>query len=844
MPLAALPDAVAPSDAALAFAGSVLGVPFAQLLCASEQGLRPHTTWTDGWAGAPPDLAGLAATFGDAPERYDVRALVGEGAVATGCRLGEAGAFLVVEAPAAARDDAWLARVRLAADALAGTLSAELSAGQRLLAEVAGMPGPFPERLVTALRRAADVLGLPAAALVRVVGGVWRPETVWDPGATGLFERAAPLAQTVCRATVQADGPIGLHALEEGDVGAYLGVPVCVGGTVYGTLCFAGPAARAAPFADAERALALALARWAGHALEGRSASEALAERQALVNTLYASAPIGLATVELVEAADAPADIRFLSTNRALAALLGTAPGSADGALAEALDVPLRMRRLWTGACRRAHAGAPASRFEFAPAPGRTCAATIARIAGAERDGERPRFVVVIEDVTAQRAATESLREEQAGVGTLLRHAPAFIATADLDGAVTSLRGQPASEGAATVFDLFPGSLASGAALHRALGGEPAAWTAVVGGRTFHARAEPQRDLAGLRAGLTVVGLDVTAQVAAARAAADLDARSASAAELRRALVANLAHELRTPLAALLGYADLLGDGLRGDDLAEAVAETSAVAGRAGRRVLAAVDDLQELVLLGEERLPSAVAPDQVAAVVREAIDAHRAEAHALGVTVALRSDGAGGPLLIDPRLLGRSARQLVARALLGAATERVDLELTTGGDAVRLTVCADDHAAGADAAAADEAIDRLARAMGGTVRRTAGPSGSETCLELPRRPVRLVDLGEPAAASDPLPPRAAAPDAGASAPDALRLADLLDGTPEAAEHAALTPDADLPELVVAPPPALAEAAPPPAPTGDGATVGRTLDLASLLSPTEMRRRADGDAAV
>ena len=828
---------VPPHDpaSALALAAEALAVPFAQLFRATDRGLVAVATWDDGWDEPAPELAGLAATFDDAPERYDVSALAGPGAVATGCRLGDAGAFVVVEP--GPEEQVPTPAVRLAAASLAAALAPQPSARRELLAEMAGAPGPFPDRLATALQRAATLFAVPAAALVRVDSGVWTPETVWDPGATGLFDGPRELAETVCRSTVQSDGPLGLHAAEHDAVGAYLGAPVCVGGAVFGTLCFASPEPRPAPFSEADRALTMALARWAGHALEGRLAAEALATRQALLGTLYASAPIGLATVELVEAEDAPADVRFLSTNHALADLLGTAPGSADGATAEALGVPLRMRRLWTGACRRAHAGSPARRFEFSPQDGLSCAATIARIG---TSASPPRYVVVVEDVTSQRAAAESLREEQAGVATLLRHAPAFIATADLDGAVLSLRGRPASEGAATVFDLFPDSVPSAAALHRALGGEPSAWTAEVAGRTFHAHAIAQRDASGLRTGLTVVGLDVTSQTAAARAAADLDARSAAGAELRRALVVNLAHELRTPLAALLGYADLLGDGLDPADLADAVAETSAVAQRAGRRVLAAVDDLQELVLLGEERLPSAVAPAQVAGIVQAAVEASRADAHALGAELAVHADGAGGPLLIDSRLLSRAARQLVARALQGTDAARVAVRLTTGGEAVCLEAQHDGEAgAGDEAAAADDALDRLARAMGGAVTRDTVSGRHRVRVRLPRRPVRLVDLGSPDAASEPL-PAPAAPDG--AAPDAPRLADVLAGNaPEPSGELAESPAEEKDETV----PAEAtptDAAPPSSPpsSGDGASVGRTLDLTSLLSADQIRERLGG----
>ena len=822
------------AESVLRLAAQALGAPLAQAFRFGPGGPEPTATRNDGWTLGAPDLRGVVATLGDTPEPFDVSALAGGDAWAGGIRVGHDAALVVVRATAP--DDGWQLTLAAAAGALASPAAPDPTTA--FLADLAGEPGPFTARLPAALGRAAALLGLPAAALVRIEDGTWEPDTVWDPERTGLFDRAARLEDKVCRGTVQADGPVAMHALDEGDVRAYLGVPVFVAGRPFGTLCFAGPVPRATPFTDAERALGRSMSRWAGHALAGRLDAQALATREALLGTLYASAPVGLGTIELLEAADAADDVRFVSVNRALSSMLGTAAGSADGETAEALGVPVRMRRLWTGACRRAGAGAAPRRFEFAPAEGRVCAATIARITSPTApEHVPPRFVVVVEDVTMQRSATESLREEQAGLGVLLAHAPVFIATADLDGTVTSLRGQPPTEGAATVFDLFPGSVPSGAALHRALAGEPSVWTAELGARTLHARATSLRDPSGHRTGLAVVSLDVTAQAAAARAAADTDARSTAATELRRALVENLAHELRTPLTTLLGYTDLVsgeldaGD-LSGDALADALTELRDVAARAGHRVLDAVADLQELVLLGETHAPAAIQPSDAADLVRDAADAYRGEAHALGIALEVHADAEGGPILLDARLLGRAARQLVSAALYMPGTRRLDVRLSTAGDAVMLTVERRGEPA-ADLSRADaarDAAERLARAMGGVVRVDRADIGDRVRLAVPRRPVRLVDLGSGDAPA-PLPASAApSPPGPAEAPassDVTPPVESCGAGVQSPHDAAETVSDEDTEAATGP-----RAAPsPPRPAiPSREPIGKTIDLDSLLN--------------
>ena len=93
---------------------------------------------------------------------------------------------------------------------------------------------------------------------------------------------------------------------------------------------------------------------------------------------------------------------------------------------------------------------------------------------------------------------------------------------------------------------------------------------------------------------------------------------------LRRDLIANIGHDLRTPLAALLGYAEEaerhLAEGARTE--AETALETAA---RQGRYLKRLVDDLFELSVLDSARAPLRREPIPLGELLNDAANAHRA---------------------------------------------------------------------------------------------------------------------------------------------------------------------------------------------------------------------------
>ena len=96
---------------------------------------------------------------------------------------------------------------------------------------------------------------------------------------------AVSLADTVCKRVVESEQAVVLRDVEADapeladsalGVAAYLGVPVLVDGSVYGTFCFYDEEPRAEAFSEWELAFVELLGNWVSSELEGRRREWAL----------------------------------------------------------------------------------------------------------------------------------------------------------------------------------------------------------------------------------------------------------------------------------------------------------------------------------------------------------------------------------------------------------------------------------------------------------------------------------------------------------------------------------------------------------------------------------------
>jgi signal transduction histidine kinase len=176
--------------------------------------------------------------------------------------------------------------------------------------------------------------------------------------------------------------------------------------------------------------------------------------------------------------------------------------------------------------------------------------------------------------------------------------------------------------------------------------------------------------------------------------------------QLKDVLLANVSHDLRTPLTAILGYAELMR---RRGGLPAHHARAAEVIERNARRLLRLVNDLLLLAQARAGELRLDVEPVDVTALARDAYDVARPLADQAGVRLSVRVP-AGDVVVPGDRLrLGQLLDNLVSNAVKFTPTDgRVTIRVRAGADAVTVTVA--DSGPGIPEAEREQLFDPFSR--------------------------------------------------------------------------------------------------------------------------------------
>jgi two-component system, OmpR family, sensor histidine kinase BaeS len=184
----------------------------------------------------------------------------------------------------------------------------------------------------------------------------------------------------------------------------------------------------------------------------------------------------------------------------------------------------------------------------------------------------------------------------------------------------------------------------------------------------------------------------------------------------RKAMVSDVAHELRTPLSNVRGYLEAAEDGVVPLDraLVSSLLEESGLLQRL-------VDDLQDLALADAGKLRVHPEESDAEQLARHVVAAHRASADDAGVSIELESEPA--TVVVDPERLRQALGNLVANAVRfsgdgGHVTVRVRPE-GAEGDWVLFTV--EDDGPGIPAEHVSRLFDRFYRVEQSRSRETGG---------------------------------------------------------------------------------------------------------------------------
>ncbi len=201
---------------------------------------------------------------------------------------------------------------------------------------------------------------------------------------------------------------------------------------------------------------------------------------------------------------------------------------------------------------------------------------------------------------------------------------------------------------------------------------------------------------------------------------------------LRRELVANVSHDLRTPLAALHGYIETLQ--LKADALDERTrAAYLDTALRQSRQLTRLVDELFELAKLDAADVPLRRERFAVGELAQDVVQKFSLQAREQGIALTLSCEEGLPFVEADIALIERVLGNLIANAL--RHTPRggsVSLSLRRDGDALRVTVA--DTGPGIDADNQARIFERFYRAGNGA--RSGGHAGLG--LAIARHIVRL----------------------------------------------------------------------------------------------------------
>lgn len=231
-----------------------------------------------------------------------------------------------------------------------------------------------------------------------------------------------------------------------------------------------------------------------------------------------------------------------------------------------------------------------------------------------------------------------------------------------------------------------------------------------------------------------------------------------TALESRHRFYASMSHELRTPVNAIVGYSELLLDGIYGD-LAATQAKILRRSLRAASHLQELVNDLLDLARIEEGRLELQIEMVDVAELVEELLDSVRPLADEHSVKLSYETEPGTPTLYSDPRRIRKILLHLLTNAIKyggrgpvtirsgrahaseGASTDDVYIEVVDRGvglepdELERVFSEFVRHSSDSDGTGLGLSIARgLSQALGGTLVAESMPGeGSTFRLTLPR---------------------------------------------------------------------------------------------------------------
>jgi len=187
------------------------------------------------------------------------------------------------------------------------------------------------------------------------------------------------------------------------------------------------------------------------------------------------------------------------------------------------------------------------------------------------------------------------------------------------------------------------------------------------------------------------------------------------AEKLRQNLVADVAHELRTPLSNIQGYLEAVRDGVIevNTDTINSLYEEATLLSRL-------VDDLQELSLAEADQLKLNCQPEDITKLINQTMVAVQAQAVAKGISVSIELPDELSPVNIDAHRVSQVLRNLLENAVTHTAKEG-SITITASQQANWVEVSVSDTGEGIPAEELPNIFERFYRVDKSRARATGG---------------------------------------------------------------------------------------------------------------------------
>lgn len=185
--------------------------------------------------------------------------------------------------------------------------------------------------------------------------------------------------------------------------------------------------------------------------------------------------------------------------------------------------------------------------------------------------------------------------------------------------------------------------------------------------------------------------------------------------QAQRNMIADTAHELRTPLSNIKGYVEAIRDGVVAPD-----EDTIAIIDQEASVLSRLVDDLQDLSMLEAGQVTLDRQPEDAADLIRQAVSAQKASAAAHGTELVVDLPDSLPLVEVDHHRIGQVLRNLISNALIHTGKgDSITVSATAAGDMVAVSVA--DTGEGIPPSALPHVFERFYRADKSRARATGG---------------------------------------------------------------------------------------------------------------------------